>query len=106
MWTAQSYIDAYLGARRARIAIEAMGTVERAGKHLLGSAVRTEDGLPSPVKAMSSALSVGEIDAALEIHEGLMATTNDLDLSWGGMGRSVSVSGEIESWKTSPRSGD
>lgn len=95
MWTAQTYIDCYLEARRARIAVEAMGIVERAGKHLLGSAARTKDGLPSPVKAMSSALSAGEIDAALEIHEGLMASTSDLDLSWRGMGSSVSVSGEL-----------
>lgn len=94
MWTAQTYIDCYLEARRARIAVEAMGIVERAGKHLLGSAARTKDGLPSPVKAMSSALHSGEIDAALEIHEGLMASLGEPDVSWGGVG-SMSVSGEV-----------
>lgn len=95
MWTAQTYIDAYLEARRARIAPEAMGTVERAGRHLLESAVRTGDGLPCPAMALQSALAADELEVALEVHEGLIGSQAEPDTSWDGPGR-ASVSGVIE----------
>lgn len=75
--TAHQFANAYLEARRARVPIVQMGAVERAGHHLLSSAARTQDGEMSPREALIRALWAGEVEAAMVIHEALLASQDE-----------------------------
>lgn len=72
MYTFQTYIDAYLEARKARIAVDGMGWVERAGYHLIRTAVTSKDGHPDVSGAIRRALMAGEIEVALELFDNFL----------------------------------
>lgn len=76
--TAHQFADAYLEARRAKVPVVQMGAVERAGHHLLSSAARSQDGEMSPREALIRALWAGEVEAAMVLHEALLASQDDL----------------------------
>lgn len=82
--TADDFAFAYIEARRARVPIDEMGTVERAGHFLLTSATRSDDGEMCPRDALGRALWSGEIEVAVAIHEGLMASRGDVEVPEGG----------------------
>lgn len=72
MYTVQVYIEAYLHARKVKIARAAQGRVERAGYHLILSAVSSDDGQPCVRNALCRALRAGEIAAALELFDNFL----------------------------------
>jgi hypothetical protein len=82
--TADDFAFAYIEARKAKVSIDQMGTVERAGYHLLSSAAGSLDGEMCPQHALVSALKVGEVEAAMVLFEGLMASHDDVPLTGDG----------------------
>lgn len=72
----QFLIDAYLGARKAKITITAQSTTERAGRYLLLSAARTVDGSADAKIAVKMALYAEEQDAAMRIFDLLLGSEN------------------------------
>lgn len=72
--TADEFAKSYIEARRARVTIDEMGVVERAGFRLMNSASKSRDGEMCPERAMGDALWAGEIDVAVAIHEALLSS--------------------------------
>lgn len=93
--TADEFAFAYIEARRAEIPVDQMGVVERAGYYLLTSAGRSEDGEMCPQDALGRALWAGEVDAAMVLHEALMASPAD-ELVRGCNPDSMVASGSFE----------
>lgn len=98
MYTIETYVEAYTTARKAKIARAAQGRVERAGYHLILSAVRSDDGRPCVRSALCRALRSGEISAAIELFDNFL-TPPDGFVAVGGptvtSARSPTVSGEF-----------
>jgi hypothetical protein len=93
--TADDFASAYLEARRAKVPVDQMGTVERAGYFLLSSAGRSVNGEMCPRDALGRALWAGEIDAAMLLHEGLMAS-HEVEISPRCNPDSMAASGSFE----------
>jgi hypothetical protein len=72
MYTFQTYIDAYLSARESRLAVTQMGWVERAGYHLIRTAVTSKDGEPDVSAAIRRALLADEIEVAMELFDNFL----------------------------------
>jgi hypothetical protein len=98
MYTFQTYIDAYLEARKLRIAIARMGRVERAGYHLIRTAVTSKDGHPDVSAAIRRALLSDEVEVAMELFDNFMTGPDgELTVTHQSVSSSTGalVSGEI-----------